>query len=169
MGAMTATGAGRAERRFLCDAMFARLGRWLRAAGYDTAIAEGREADRALVEWARREGRLLLTRDREILQIRGAPAVTLVLRPGDLDACVGELTRRLGLDWFRDPFSRCLVCNVRLEPAGPGLGAARYAEATLDGRREASACPSCERLYWEGDHVRRMRARLARWASAGAG
>ncbi len=169
MIAMTGAGLGRDERRFLCDAMFARLGRWLRAAGYDAAVAAGHEPDRALVLWARDEGRLLLTRDRRILDIRGAPATTLLLRHDRLDACVEELTRRLNLDWQHDPFSRCLVCNVRLEPADPELGDERLAEATLRGRREVNACPSCERLYWEGDHVRRMRARLERWALRGCG
>ena len=65
-------------------------------------------------------------------------------------------------------FNRCVVCNAPLRPAGPGLGA-RFAEASLNGRREVNACPCCERLYWEGDHVRRMRARLERWAAAAAG
>lgn len=36
--------------RLLCDEMLIRLGRWLRAAGYDTAIATARGADRALVD-----------------------------------------------------------------------------------------------------------------------
>ncbi len=120
-----------------------------------------------LVLTAHWEGRLLLTRDREILTIRGAPAATLVLPHDDVDACAAELSRRLRLDWRHAPFSRCVVCNVALRPAGPALGP-RFAEASLDGRRAVSFCPSCERLYWEGDHVRRMRARLERWA-AGAG
>ena len=160
---MTATGVGRAERRFLCDAMFARLGRWLRAAGYDTAIAAGCETDRALVERALAEGRLLLTRDRAIPTIRGAPATTLVLGHDDLETCVADLTRRIGVDWCRDPFTRCLLCNVRLEPAGPerdhGVAAASPVRPGA-----VNACPACDRLYWEGDHVRRMRARLEHWA-----
>ncbi|HET6522808.1 MAG TPA: Mut7-C RNAse domain-containing protein, partial [Geminicoccaceae bacterium] len=121
--------------------MFARLGRWLRAAGYDTRIALGDESDRALVLTAEREGRLLITRDRQILTIRRAPAATLVLPHGDLDACAAELSRRLRLDWRHDPFSRCVLCNVALEPAGPELGG-RFAEASLDGRRKVTVCPA---------------------------
>ena len=166
MMAMSASfGTSEAGRRFLCDAMFARLGRWLRAAGYDTAIAVGHERDRALVLRARREGRLLLTRDRRILTIRGAPATTLLLSQDHVDACVAELNRRLKLDWRHNPFSRCLVCNVELEPAGAERS--ERLAAIPEGRGEVSACPSCERLYWEGDHVRRMRARLERWVGEG--
>ena len=33
----------------MCDEMLLRLGRWLRAAGYDTAIAEGGMEDPALI------------------------------------------------------------------------------------------------------------------------
>ena len=38
--------------RFLCDEMLVGLGRWLRIAGYDTAIADRGRRDRDLVEQA---------------------------------------------------------------------------------------------------------------------
>ena len=55
----------------LCDRMLIRLGRWLRAAGYDTEIAADAIADRLLLDHAIREGRLLLTRDRKLAEHRG--------------------------------------------------------------------------------------------------
>jgi len=36
--------------RLFCDAMLARLDRWLRAAGYDTRIAQWAQCDAGLIE-----------------------------------------------------------------------------------------------------------------------
>ena len=52
-----------------CDEMLARLGRWLRAAGYDTAIAEGGMPDTALIARCVTEPRVLLTRDRHLAAV----------------------------------------------------------------------------------------------------
>ncbi|MBV9968267.1 MAG: DUF5615 family PIN-like protein, partial [Alphaproteobacteria bacterium] len=55
--------------RLFCDEMLARLGRWLRAAGYDTGIAEGGLPDSVLVARCLAEGRILLTRDRHLVAV----------------------------------------------------------------------------------------------------
>ena len=66
--------------KFLCDEMLANLARWLRAAGYDTLLAQQRASDRALLEQARTEDRWLLTRDHKLLEFRAAPGRVLRLR-----------------------------------------------------------------------------------------
>src|SRR5215207_8725140 len=52
---------------FLADAMLGRLARWLRVMGFDTAY-DPALTDPALVALARRDGRVLLTRDRRLLR-----------------------------------------------------------------------------------------------------
>jgi uncharacterized protein with PIN domain len=146
--------------RFLCDEMLAGLGRWLRAAGYDTTLADPGMNDRDLVEWARAEDRLLLTRDRRLIEIRGATDHAVVLLGNGIDACAAELSARLGLDWRHRPFSRCLVCNALLENAGEHLRS-RLPERARALPGPLTVCPACGRLYWPGSHVRRMRRRLA--------
>jgi hypothetical protein len=44
--------------KFLCDVMLARVARWLRAAGYDTALAEVKVLDKELLARAIKEERL---------------------------------------------------------------------------------------------------------------
>lgn len=145
--------------RLLCDEMLQGIGRWLRIAGYDTAIAARGSADAELLALVRTERRILLTCDRAL----GAAAEgALVLDSERLDDAARALKRRLDIDWLRDPFSRCLLDNAVLRPAaGPELasvppGASRSGETV-------TACPACGRVYWPGSHVRRMRARLACW------
>lgn len=92
--------------KFLCDEMLKRLGRWLRAAGYDTVIEGDGVSDRDLIQRAVREGRLLITRDRKLMEFREAPGVVILLRSNAVQDCIQELTGRLGIDWTFQPFTR---------------------------------------------------------------
>lgn len=153
---------GDAIDRFYCDEMLIRLGRWLRAAGYDTAIAQCRGADRAVLEAAQAERRLLITRDRKILEIRSAGASTLVLSGNSLGEWVAAMNRHLAIDWLKAPFTRCLLCN-RLLDAAPEETHALLPAGAVDLAPQATWCPDCAKLYWPGSHVARMRRRLEAW------
>ncbi len=154
------------DLRFLCDEMLAGFGRWLRIAGYDTAIAERGRRDRDLVEQAHAEKRILLTRDRRLVEIRRANDRTIVLECNGIDACANELAQRLSLDWNHDPLSRCTLCNTRLELADHRLLVSVPPRIRALGST-VHVCPHCGRLYWEGSHVHPMRRRLAGFAQQG--
>ena len=148
--------------RLLCDEMLHGIGRWLRAAGYDTLLARSGTTDADLLAFAQAEGRILLTCDRRLGALAGAAPAVVVLGSEALEAAAGELRLRLGIDWLRAPFSRCLLDHAPLRPAQ----ARELARVPETARREGdpvTACPECARVYWPGSHVRRMRARLERW------
>lgn len=135
------------ELRFLCDEMLAGLGRWLRIAGYDTAIASGGRRDRDLVKQAHAEQRILLTRDRRVVEIRPANDRTVVLENDGIDACAKELGQRLirsaaahcaMLGWngpITDSLCRCRRVFAR---SAPRCRSARVA-AACTGRAATSA------------------------------
>lgn len=148
------------ELRLLCDEMLARLGRYLRAAGYDTLFAFGGAPDRVWVEQARSEHRLLLTCDRRLLLLRGAGGVVRWLPQGELESQAALLRECVGVDWLWRPFTRCLIDNLVLAEASPG---ARLHMPSCLRASEARECPGCRRIYWAGSHHRRMHGRLARW------
>lgn len=159
-----------ATPRFLCDEMLERLGRWLRAAGYDTAIAPSGSDDRTLVEQARAEERWLITRDRHMARFRNGDGRIVLLQANDTAALAAELSERFRIDWLRRPFSRCLDCNTPLQPASPA-----QIERLPPGKQAFAAdawyCPHCDKVLWRGSHVRRMRHTLEnfarqRWAIA---
>lgn len=154
--APAATGQPPDSLRFLCDRMLIRLCRWLRAAGYDASAAGERASDRLLLTTATAEQRYLLTRDRKLLEHRAAAGRVIRLDAVHPGGQAVELAHRLPLDWLHSPFSRCLLCNVPLQ-----LDSGH--EAPLGSRGPLRHCPSCARLYWEGGHVRRMRAQLTAW------
>jgi uncharacterized protein with PIN domain len=151
--------------KLLCDEMLQGLGRWLRAAGYDTAIARRGLDDRDIVSIARSERRMLLTCDRELggrLELEGR---VVALPPSGLDAAALAVRDRLQIDWLRAPFTRCLLDNTPLRPAAPG-DLSKLPLPARDGPGPIRTCPACSRIYWPGSHVRRMRARLERWQAA---
>lgn len=141
--------------RFLCDEMLQRLGRWLRAAGYDTAIATAASDDRALVAQARAEGRWLITRDHHLARFRNGDGQIVLLEANDTPRLAAELDERFAIDWLHRPFSRCLDCNTALESATPKQSR-RLPRSALAFSAEAWHCPVCDKVYWRGSHVRRM-------------
>ena len=153
-------------QRFLCDEMVVRLGRWLRAAGYDTEISTPGTKDRDLLDAAIAESRILLTRDRKFLERRGAEGVVLLLSGNDLNRWVKQLSRQLQIDWLYAPFSRCLLCNGELKP-GPGLHAHIVPDYVTREQITTLHCERCAKPYWEGGHAERMRQKLLLFQSMG--
>jgi len=148
--------------KLLCDEMLMRLGRWLRAAGYDTAIAHAGNEDRKIVAQAVREERLLITCDRRMAEHKRIASCLILLESQGLHAQAREVTGLLHIDWMYRPFSRCLVCNTLLE-----RGNDRHLSMVPPESREVIdtvyTCPGCGKTYWHGSHVVRMRRKLAAW------
>ena len=145
--------------KFYCDEMLIRLGRWLRAAGYDTLIAEQQMSDRDIVQQARREGRKLITRDRKMAEYRDVDNVVVLLQCKKMSECIAEVTQALNIDWLTQPFTRCTVCNSILHNADEK----QITELNRTFKKSVNKlyyCPVCDRLYWDGSHVKRMRHKL---------
>ncbi|MFQ5897008.1 MAG: Mut7-C RNAse domain-containing protein [Candidatus Methylomirabilia bacterium] len=145
--------------RFVVDTMLGRLARWLRAMGYDTVYLKS-AADQRLLQLALTEDRILLTRDARLARLAVARGYRLLA--DQVDRQLAEVVDRLGLappdaDWL----SRCLACNVLLEPrvkeSVRGL-VPDYIFATQTG---FVGCPGCGKIYWQGSHADRIMARLA--------
>lgn len=139
--------------------MLQRLGRWLRAAGHDVAIASPGQGDAEILSRALLEGRLLITRDRGLLERRGAEGKVLLLEANSLPDLVAELTTRLHIDWLYRPFSRCLECNTPLVVA-PDEVKGRVPPESLREGETLLYCPRCGKAYWNGSHVKRMQRQL---------
>ena len=143
--------------------MLQRLGRWLRAAGYDTLIAHSAAPDRELVQQASADGRWLLTRDRHMAAFRNSHGMVVLLETNELTGQIAEVSKRFAIDWHLRPFSRCLECNTPIVPATPQQYA-QLPEGALSVSDKAWYCPHDDKLYWEGSHVRRMRQTLDNFA-----
>ena len=153
---------------FLCDGMLGQLCRYLRAAGFDTLFDNNGEPDRDLLRQCREQGRFFLTQDQLIIEHKASNGVAFILPQGDLDQLAALVAKHFQLDWISHAFSRCLVDNTLLLAAD----AASLQRIPPDARKpgeSASYCPSCARVYWQGSHYKRMRARLMKWQAASTG
>jgi uncharacterized protein with PIN domain len=143
--------------RFLCDEMLLRLARLLRAAGYDTYLAHDGQRDSELLEIARADNRVLVTRDKKLAAQAHPRAVVVEGRGAYAEA--GHLASLLPIDWALAPFSRCLVDNAPLREASAEEVALMPAESQVR-PGPYRVCPACGRLYWPGSHVRRLSEKL---------
>src|SRR6266542_2425188 len=146
--------------RFIVDTMLGRLARWLRAMGYDT-LYPGQAADRQLLQIARAEERILITRDRMLARL--AHPQGCLITAEQVDEQIREAIAQLALapaasEWL----SRCLECNARLEPRDTATLSTLVPDHVLRTQREFMGCPGCGRIYWGGSHAERMLERLGR-------
>jgi uncharacterized protein with PIN domain len=145
--------------RFICDVMLGRLARWLRVLDYDTAYESDIE-DGDLARRALEERRVIFTRDQKLPEEWRVGGACVVLESEEPMAQLAELMQRVGLKRPQRLFRRCLECNARLEVATMEEASQRVPERVLTTRSDFQRCPMCQRVYWEGDHTRRMRKQL---------
>ena len=145
----------------LHDWMLGRLAKWLRLLGYDTAYFPSMD-DNELVRLARAQGRILLTRDRELTRRRGLNC--LLVEGDELEAQIQQAISKLNLETER-PFSRCPVCNTPLQEVEKPSVKERVPPYVFRTKEHFSLCPECDRIYWQGTHWDKMRQEMARMVS----
>ena len=147
--------------RFLADSNVGRLARWLRAYGYDAAYASHVD-DRHLIARALAEGRVVLTRDVDLMRRRVVAHGTVravLLRSDRVGDQLSQVVAELGLGGAR-ALTRCLECNVELEGRLMSEVSDRLPPYVRATQTRFSECPRCGRVYWPGTHWQRMRERL---------
>lgn len=138
--------------RFLCDHMLGTLARWLRILGFDAAYPDPLE-DEALVDLAAREGRIVLTRDRDLNARRAVRS--LYVASDVLEEQVRQVLRDLDLE-VADALSRCPLCNGVLEEVSKEAARDRVPAGVFAKQETFWRCPSCGQHYWQGSHWDRM-------------
>ena len=134
--------------RLLLDVMLGKLATYLRMCGIDAAYAldRGVEADDELLAIARDEGRLLVTRDRQLAR-RADHALLLETKP------VTDRLRKLqaaGFDLSLDEPRRCADCNAELVAVSENAETPDYAPNANE--QSVWRCPGCGKHFWKGSH-----------------
>ena len=147
------------DPRFAVDCMLGSLAKWLKILGYDTFYLTHVE-DAELVERARAEGRVLLTRDRRMTLRRRARPCHFVTSEDPREQ-IREVVTALGLRVREELFlTRCLPCNARTNEIPRDKAAGSVPAYVLDTQTRFRRCPSCGRIYWGATHRERMVERL---------
>ncbi len=146
--------------RFVADKTLGRLVRWLRIVGCDVLYGPN-FSGKGLLSAARREDRIVLTRDRRVARGSGMPPFLLV----ESDRFREQL--RQVIDAFAiDPgnalFRRCIECNADLVEATREEVTGRVPAFVQATQTRFRRCPRCRHLYWDATHVARVRDELSR-------
>jgi uncharacterized protein with PIN domain len=151
--------------KFLVDRMLGRLIAWLRIFGYDTRSAldlePSTDEDTKLIDMAKKDGRILLSRDRCLVdRAKKARVEAVLLSSDDVRDQLEALMKQYGLDV--DPnMTRCTVCNSPLREATEAdmekiRISGQVPERLLDERTGLWICTGCGKIYWQGSHWRNI-------------
>ena len=133
--------------------MLGRLARWLRILGYDVEYSSGEDDD--LLPQARREGRILLTRDTRLLRRLQLPPY-LFIQSDHVMEQLRQVVGTLHLDPAAPPSRRCIRCNAILESRSKAEVLGLVPEFVWSHHEAFWGCPRCRRIYWAGTHRQRM-------------
>jgi uncharacterized protein with PIN domain len=136
--------------RFILDNHLGRLAGYLRLFGFDALYPDDSE-DEKLAQVSGEEGRVLLTRDRRLLN-RKVVVYGYWLRSKDPREQLLAVFQRYRLRAYIRPWRRCLRCNGRLRPVVKEDILERLEPKTRLYYHEFHMCRECQHIYWKGSH-----------------
>lgn len=141
--------------------MLGKLSRWLRMLGHDVNYFRSAD-DKKLVEMAKQEKRVLLTRDRELVQrATGLGAESVLVEATEEADKLASLAERFGFKLYIDlRRSRCPKCNAELEAVAKEEVADEIPEATSSYYSKFWKCIGCGKVYWRGAHWKKIEKTL---------
>ncbi len=146
------------ETRFVADVHLRPLALLLRMMGFDTLYDNG-FADDEIERIAAAQGRIVLTRDRDLLKRRGVTHGCYLHAPR-AEQQLRELFERLDLARSARPFTLCPRCNAPLRDAAKSEVEDRLPTGVGERYERFRACGTCGRVFWEGAHWQRLREQL---------
>ena len=143
--------------RFIADGMLGKLTRWLRMLGHDVKYSS-ELGDKRLIEIAKTEGRILLTRDLELYHQATVQRVDSFLVEEETEAeKLAALAKRFGFKLEIDiALSRCPKCNAGIRTIAKEKVLERIPNKTASNYEEFWECDNCNQVYWRGAHWKRI-------------
>jgi uncharacterized protein with PIN domain len=147
------TDASATDLKFAVDRMLGKLAKWLRVIGYDVIYGQ-HLSGYGLIRAARAENRLILTRDRGLKKKQ--PPDFLFIESNHYREQLRQVIEACGLRAMDNAFTRCLECNILLEPRFKPSVEKIVPPYVLATQEKFSWCPKCHRVYWPATHHQSM-------------
>lgn len=145
--------------KFMVDCMLGKLAKWLKILGFD-AVFYNKIEDSDLIDAARRERRILLTRDTGIMEKAG-DIKTLFIESEEWREQVVQVLDEFDLWKNIYPYSRCLECNNPLKKIPKRKAKNMVSPFVYNHAQRFSICPQCGRIFWQGTHFQDMEIKIA--------
>ena len=156
------------ELRFIVDHNVGKLAKWLRMMGYDSLFFDGAD-DSQMVAQALSEGRVILTRDSEIMKrrvVNSGRLKAVLMHSEEPERQMRQLMDTLDLKSQLRPFTLCLECNQPLVERSREEVQDRVPPYVYKTRNQYMECPACHRIYWQGTHWEAMLKRLEKFSAS---
>ncbi len=140
--------------RFVVDVNLGRLAKHLRLLGFD-ASSDGSLPDRDLAEVSAAQGRILLTKDRNLLKRSIVVHGYLVREVFPKDQLV-EVVQRFALADSILPFTRCIECNGQVVAVAKSDIEHLLEPLTRRHYDDFGRCTDCARVFWRGSHYEHL-------------
>lgn len=138
--------------KFITDGTLGRLARWLRAIGYD-AVFEPGGVDRDFLNRARREGRIVLSRRRDLVR-RNFLGTMVILHSDRIKQQISELKEKIPELEIKPEnlFTICLDCNSPLKELRRESVQGLVPPYVYETQDRFMQCLKCRKIYWAGTH-----------------
>jgi hypothetical protein len=138
--------------KFITDTNLGKLAKWLRILGYDTVSYRG-EADRNFLRKAEREGRVVLTRKKDMAS-RQFSGKLVTVGSDHVQEQLLEVMEKLSISAdVSQLFSICVRCNEALVAVDKEDVAGMVPAFVYDTHSAFRRCPSCKGIFWPGTHI----------------
>ncbi len=151
--------------KFIVDNNVGKLVKWLRIMGYDTRFFNGSN-DSHMIATALAEGRVILTRDTQIVKRRVVTSGQLravLIQSDEPELQMQQVIDTLNLDCQFRPFAICLECNQPLLERSRQQVKDLVLPYVFQTQSQYMECPACHRIYWRGTHWQAMTKKLEQY------
>jgi uncharacterized protein len=146
------------QLKFIADAQLGKLAKWLRILGYDTLYFREKEITK-LIEEAKREERIILTRKSHLRKLLAGKMFLFITQDQPL-LQLKEVIHAYNIKKSKEAFSRCLHCNHPLEKIAKTQIEGKVPEFVYITQHNFFTCFQCNRIYWPGTHLQRMKEKI---------
>ena len=130
--------------------------------GYDALFFNDSD-DSHMVASALAEGRVILTRDTQIMRrrvITNGQLKAILVKSDEPELQMRQVVETLSLDYQFRPFTMCLECNQPLVERSKQQVRDLVPPYVFQTQSQYMECPNCHRIYWRGTHWEAMTKRL---------
>jgi len=136
--------------------MLGTLAKWLRIYGFDTFYVDSEIDDEGLMEIAKKEKRVLITRDKDLIIKAKKELIKIIqVEKTGIDNELSVVLNEIDIDKSKI-LSRCTICNIILDEIKKSEIKNKVAEKVFENNEKFWFCSKCKRIYWKGTHYENM-------------
>ncbi len=142
--------------------MLGTLAKWLRIIGFDAKYVNDDRCDEDLIEESKKEGRILISRDKFLIKKASKEELPIVKIESDsLNEQLKKVIDDQKLEIDEDKMlNRCTICNESVIERKKEEVKGKVPPRVFEDHEKFWECPKCKRIYWIGSHWNEMVKRL---------